>query len=194
MTENSDPADAVGASHSSVPLVEPPPALVVTAARPRLPDGYGLPADDTGLLDWDAVEARLVPALHYWLATVRPNGTPHLIPRWGVWLRGRFWYDGAPTTRHAQNLAANPACSLSLESGNEVVTLEGESRPVRVPEDSLGREIAGAFGKYHDSGYAPGPESWSGPDGGGLRVLTPHRALAWFAFPRDATRFTFTAG
>ena len=25
----------------------------------------------------------------------------------------------------------------------------------------------------------------------GLRVLTPQRALAWFAFPTDATRFTF---
>ena len=26
---------------------------------------------------------------------------------------------------------------------------------------------------------------------GGLRVITPHRAMAWFAFPADCTRFTF---
>jgi hypothetical protein len=159
--------------------------------RPVFPDGYGLPTTSKGMLAWPDVESRLVAATSYWLASVRPDGTPHVVPRWGVWLDGRFWYDGAPTTRHARNLDANPACALHLESGTEVVIVEGTSVPTRAPADSLGVRIAAAFAKYHDQGYSPTADAWAGEDGGGLRVLTPARALAWFAFPKDATRFTF---
>ena len=82
--------------------------------RPTFPDGYGLPETDDGLLEWAAVETRLVGSKHYWLATVRPDGRPHLIPRWGVWVDDAFYYDGSSTTRHARNAEGNPACSLSL--------------------------------------------------------------------------------
>lgn len=168
----------------SAPL--PPPLI----DRPLLPDGYGLPHSTDGLLSWAEVEGRLVAASHYWLSTVRPDGTPHAVPRWGVWLDGRFFYDGAPTTRHVRNLEVNPACSLHLESGTEVVIVEGSSLATRA-EGELGERLSVAFAKYAELGYAPGPDSWAGADGGGLRVLSPHRALAWFAFPQDCTRFTF---
>ena len=161
------------------------------ADRPLMPDGYGLPSSTEGMLAWADVEARLVAATSYWLATVRPDGRPHVVPRWGVWLDGRFWYDGAPTTVHVRNLSANPACSLNLESGNEVVIVEGQSLPARAPADALGARISEAFAKYHDLGYRPAADAWAGENGGGLRVLTPQRALAWFTFPTDATRFHF---
>jgi Pyridoxamine 5'-phosphate oxidase len=161
------------------------------ADRPVLPAGYGVPTTTRGLLSWSDVESRLVAALHYWLATVRPDGTPHVVPRWGVWLDGRFWYDGAPTTRHRRNLDANPACSLHLENGAEAVIVEGTSVPTRADDDGFGKRLAEAFEKYHDLGYAPAADSWSGEHGGGLCVLTPHRALAWFSFPKDCTRFRF---
>jgi len=156
-----------------------------------MPEGYGLPETTDGVLAWSAVEQRLVAAQHYWLASVRPDGRPHTVPRWGVWLDGRFWYDGAATTVHARNLAADPACSLHLESGTDVVVVEGESHPARADATDLGRRLAEAFGKYHAAGYSPGGDAWSGDDGGGLRVLVPQRALAWSAFPTDCTRFTF---
>lgn len=164
------------------------------AERPLFPEGYGLPETTDGLLAWADVEARLVAATSYWLATTRPDGRPHVVPRWGVWLEGHFWYDGAPTTVHARNLHGNPACALHLESGTEAVIVEGESSPARAEPDGLGARIAAAFTKYHDLGYRPGPDAWSGADGGGLRVLRPARALAWFAFPGDATRFRFAPG
>jgi hypothetical protein len=159
--------------------------------RPAFPEGYGLPETTEGLLEWEQVEERLVASVAYWLATVRPDGRPHVVPRWGVWLDGRFWYDGAPTTRHARNLVANPACSLNLENGTEAVVVEGESTPARAPEATLGTRLASAYGKYHDLGYSPAADAWAGEDGGGLRVLTPRRAVAWFSFPSDATRFVF---
>ena len=45
--------------------------------------------------------------------------------------------------------------------------------------------------KYAEHGYEPGPESWEGADSGGLRVMTPEKAMAWFDFPIDMTRFRF---
>lgn len=162
-----------------------------TSARPTFPEGYGVPATSEGLLSWEQVEPRLVAARHYWLSSVRPDGRPHSVPRWGVWLDGRFWYDGAPTTRHARNVERNPAVTLTLESGTEVVIVEGESHASRADPDGLGRRLSAAFAKYAESGYVPGPDSWSGEDGGGLRVITPRLAMAWFSFPSDCTRLTF---
>lgn len=162
----------------------------VNVSRPTMPDGYGVPDSTEGTLSWADVEGRLVASKHYWLSSVRPDGRPHSVPRWGVWVEGRFYYDGAPTTRHARNVAANPACTLTLESGSEVVIVEGDSHATRADPDDLGAKLSAAFGKYHPD-YAPEPDSWSGAQGGGLRVLVPTRALAWFSFPADCTRFAF---
>jgi nitroimidazol reductase NimA-like FMN-containing flavoprotein (pyridoxamine 5'-phosphate oxidase superfamily) len=158
-------------------------------SRPVIPDGYGVPTVAEGMLSWADVEERLRASRCYWLSTVRPDKTPHSVPRWGVWLDGRFFYDGAPTTRHVRNLDQNPACTLTLESGTEVVIVEGTSTPTRADPAGLGAQLATAFEKYHPE-YAPPADSWA-DEGGGLRVITPLRAMAWFAFPSDCTRFTF---
>lgn len=157
-----------------------------------MPDGYGVPDTSDGLLAWSAVEARLTSATEFWLATTRPDGRPHVVPRWGVWLDGRFWYDGSPETRHARNRADNPACVLHLESGTEVVILEGRSAPSAPVTSELGQRLSDAFGaKYRARGYAPPPNAWSGDDAGGLAVFVPVTGLAWTDFPTDVTRFHF---
>src|SRR5215475_11401053 len=129
-------------------------------SRPTVPDGYGVPTTTEGMLSWSDVEERLRASRHYWLATVRPDLTPHSVPRWGVWVDGRFFYDGAPTTRHVRNLVKNPACTLTLESGAEVVIVEGISTATRADPTSLGVRLAAAFEKYHPD-YAPPADSWA---------------------------------
>jgi Pyridoxamine 5'-phosphate oxidase len=165
----------------------------VARDRPQMPDGYGVPVTGDGLLEWSDVEARLIAAPQYWMATTRPDARPHVVPRWGVWVDGRFWYDGAPTTIHVRNLADNPACTLHLEDGWMAVIVDGTSRPASPPGAGLGARLAAAFAeKYADRGYEPEPDAWEGPGAGGLRVLEPVTALAWFDFPGDVTRFRFT--
>ncbi|MET3803251.1 hypothetical protein ABIB25_000235 [Nakamurella sp. UYEF19] len=159
--------------------------------RPAMPVGYGLPDSSDGLLTWAEVEVELVAAHNYWLASVRPDGRPHVVPRWGVWLDGRFYYDGSPETRHVRNVSSNPAMTLNLESGTRTVILEGDSFATRADADGLGGRLSAAFGKYAEAGYSPEPGSWAGESGGGLRVFAPTRALAWFDFPKDCTRFRF---
>jgi hypothetical protein len=115
-----------------------------------------------------------------------------VVPRWGVWMDGRFWYDGAPNTIHARNLNRSPFCTLHLEDGHEAVIVEGRSQAAEPPGLLLGGRLAIEFSaKYSDLGYAPEPASWEGPHAGGLRVLTPVKAMAWFDFPTDVTRFRF---
>ena len=161
--------------------------------RPDMPDGYGVPEEASGTLEWQPVANRLQDALHYWMSTTRPDGRPHVVPRWGVWLDSLFWYDGSPDTVHARNLRGNPACTLHLESGSQAVILEGTSRPADPPGLELGGRIASEFRrKYGDLGYSPEADAWEGDDAGGLVVLTPNKALAWLDFPNDVTRFRFT--
>ena len=157
-----------------------------------MPDGYGVPTELDGLLTWSTVDQRLVDALHYWMATTRPDGRPHVVPRWGAWIDGKLYYDGSPETVHARNARSNDACTLHVGDGKDAIIVEGRtgaSAPVQGP---LGETIATEIGrKYGELGYAPGPDSWSGSDAGGLMVFVPDKAIAWFEFPDDITRFHF---
>jgi len=159
----------------------------VQVSRPIFPDGYLL--NPTSWLDWDEVEQRLSQARNYWLCTVRLDNRPHAVPKWGVWLQGRFYFDGSPQTRHARNLAHNPQVTLHLESGEQVVIVEGTGKAVEKPEPELAQQIAAAYTqKYQQDGYAPQPDQW---DEGGLFEVIPQVALAWTKFTDDPTRFIF---
>lgn len=65
-----------------------------------------------------------------WLATVRPDGRPHLVPIWFVVDDGRWYICTAPGSVKARNLQANPRVSLALEDGTHPLVVEGEARPV----------------------------------------------------------------
>lgn len=163
-----------------------------TADRPMMPDGYGVPETTDGVLPWERVERALVESLHYWVVTTRPDGRPHVVPRWGVWTDDAFWYDGSPGTVHVRNLRADPRMVLHLESGEHAVVLEGTARPSDPLGFDFGRTLSEQFGiKYGPRGYEPAADAWSGPDAGGLVVFRPEKALAWFDFPNDVSRFRF---
>jgi hypothetical protein len=171
------------------------PAGPTAIDRPTMPDGYGVPDDASGLLAWQVVVERLRRSTVYWMATTRPDGRPHVIPRWGVWLDLQLYYDGAPTTRHAANLRENPACAVHLEDGTRAVILEGSSAPAEAPGTDLGGRIAEEMTrKYGPLGYSPTADSWDGENAGGLCVFVPEKAMAWSSFPTDVTRYRFRAG
>src|SRR5919206_3597441 len=108
-------------------------------SRPVMPEGYGVPTTDDGLLDWSWATQRLEAARNYWFSTTRPDGRPHAMPAWAVWLDGVLYFEGSPATRRARNLATNPALSVHLESADEVVILEGEVHEASPPAPVLAR-------------------------------------------------------
>src|SRR5262249_59267329 len=77
------------------------------ASRPHIPD-YGIPDTPEGLLPWSWARERLEQALTYWIATVRPEGRPHMMPSWGAWVGDRFFFEGGPRTRRGRDIAPNP--------------------------------------------------------------------------------------
>jgi general stress protein 26 len=102
-----------------------------TASRPHMP-GYGMLAPDegTGLLPWSWVEERLVRSHDYWLATVTPQGAPHLMPVWAVWHSDGLWFSSSNGSRKARNLAAESRCTLSTDDPLQPVIVSGVARRI----------------------------------------------------------------
>ena len=156
--------------------------------RPRFPDGY-LEAPKS-LLEWKTVEKRLTEAVNYWVCSVTPDGRPHAVPKWGVWVKGCFYFDGSSETKHARNLAANPAISVHLESGEQAVILNGKCQALACPDQHLAEQAAAEYRrKYSSLGYAPQPEQWNL---GGLFEVTPLSVIAWTQFTENPTKFIFS--
>src|SRR5688500_19445019 len=49
-----------------------------------------------------------------WLSTVRPDGTPHLVPIWFSWDGERLFVASKPEARKVRNLRENPKLMLAL--------------------------------------------------------------------------------
>jgi len=147
----------------------------VPARRRPSFDGYGVPTQPEGMLEWTWAEERLDGAHNYWVATAGP----HASPVWGLWHDGGFLFSCGSRSRKARALAADPRIVVHLESGDEVVVVEGVAEPTTATE----RDVDAYEAKYD---YRP-----SAGDGW-YRVL-PRRALAWREadYPRSATRFDF---
>jgi hypothetical protein len=102
---------------------------------------------------------------------------------------GKIYYDGSPETLHARNIERNPNICVNLESGTEVIMLEGTSRAADRPSPELAKRLSIEYKrKYKELGYAPEPDSW---DGGGLFIFTPRQCIAWTKFNENPTKFLF---
>jgi len=101
------------------------------ASRPFMP-GYGIVDADrgSGLLPWSYAEERLAASRNYWLATVRPDARPHVMPVWAVWHDGSLWFSSSLGSRKIRNLRANPHCVATTERADDPVVLEGTAEIV----------------------------------------------------------------
>ena len=76
------------------------------------------------------VERRLQTEQNLWLATVRPNGTPHLVPIWFVWAAGKIYLCTGADSVKVRNLMQNPHVSIALENGSQPMVIEGLAQPI----------------------------------------------------------------
>jgi general stress protein 26 len=106
------------------------------ASRPQLPREYQIlgPTEGSGLLPWSWAMERLSNSRGHWIATTRPDGSPHVMVVWGVWLADNFYFTTSPRSRKACNLAANPRCVVCTERSDQGVVLEGVAEQVTDPE------------------------------------------------------------
>lgn len=143
-------------------------------SRPRLA-GYGVPSEDEGMVEWSWASGQLAGAHNYWLAT----SGPHASPVWAVWDGATLVFTCGATSRKARAIARDPHVVAHLESGAEVVIVEGEAARIEPTA-----ELLAAYAEKY------GPVD---PSIGDWYRVTPHRALAWHErdYPLSATRFDF---
>jgi len=96
-------------------------------SRPHMP-GYGIvgPDEGTGLLPWSWAEEHLVASHDYWLATVLPDGGPHVMPVWGVWHGRSAWFSASDQSRKTRNLRENPRAVITTDNPLQPVVVEGK--------------------------------------------------------------------
>jgi hypothetical protein len=81
-----------------------------------------------------------------WLATVRPDGSPHLAPLWFVWWSDRVYVCTPAATLKSRNMLLNRKIALALEDGITPVIIEGEARRL----DNIPQEVDDLFLRKYD--------------------------------------------
>ena len=155
------------------------------ASRPEMPAGYGIHSGPEGLLSWDCVTSQMAVSRNYWVATTRPDGRPHVMPVWGLWLNEAFYFSTDRSSIKGRNLAANPHLVVHLESGDEVVILEGLAEVVKE------RILLTQFTEAYEAKYQFRPEV--NETAGGVYRLQARAVFAWREsdYPLSATRWLF---
>lgn len=168
------------ASHVVPANAQPQPK----ADRPFAP-GYGIvgTADGKGLLPWSWVAEKMNGCRTFWVATVRGSEPrPHVMPVWGVWLGDAFYFSTGRKSRKGQNLAVNPACTVTNDDGEEAVIIEGQAEELK---DAAALEnMATAYKKK----YKMDPRGMGEP----IFKVRPRKVFGFIekSFPKSATRWT----
>ena len=92
---------------------------------------------------WAEGRQRLETGRWYWLATVRPDGRPHVMPVLAVWLEGAAFFVAADASRKAHNLAGDPHCVMTVALEDAHLVVEGEA--ARVKDAAKLQRVAKAY-------------------------------------------------
>ena len=137
------------------------------------------------------------PDANHFLATVRPDGRPHVAGIGAFWEDGKYYFTSGAGTRKSRNLAENPNCVISVALPGLDLVVEGTAAKV-TDEATLqrvaARAVAGGWpasvsdGAFTAEYSAPsaGPPPWD------LYAVTPITAFGVAtAEPFGATRWRF---
>jgi len=155
--------------------------------RPHMP-GYGiLPAGEgSGLIPWAEAERRLTVAHDYWLATVTPNGAPHVMP---VCERTPCPPPLASSPRDpAGGRAADRRCTVTTDDARDPVVCEGVAERTTDP-GAIATFVAAVNAKYDASVTV----EFQDPGVNGTFAVRPVRAFALSGadFAGSPTRWRF---
>jgi nitroimidazol reductase NimA-like FMN-containing flavoprotein (pyridoxamine 5'-phosphate oxidase superfamily) len=121
----------------------------------------------------------------YWLATVRPDGRPHVVPLLGLWLDDAFYFLTGKTTRREENLSRNSRCVMTTSSTTLPaldLIVEGTCR--KIGDNAMLDHVAEAYGakmgwplEVRDGGvFGPTPPT-AGPPPYAVYELAPEKVI-----------------
>lgn len=82
---------------------------------------------------WSEARSRLVASKAYWLATVQPDGRPHVMPLPGIWMNGSLYVSASHSSQAAANLLHDSRCVVTVSSPEPTgldLVLEGDASTV----------------------------------------------------------------
>jgi hypothetical protein len=110
-----------------------------------------LAADGATVTPWAEARRRLDEAETYWLATVRPDGRPHVRPVLGVWLDSALYFSTSETSRKGKNLAHNSRCVLAVGSlALPALDLVVEGDAAKVSDEAKLHRVADAYAAKYE--------------------------------------------
>jgi len=115
---------------------------------------------------------RLQKEANIWLATVRPDGRPHLVPIWFVWHDNKIWMCTPESSQKVRNLHDNSSATVALEDGGSPVIMEGAT--IVRPVDACPDTTALAFKQKYDWDVRADND-----EDNVLIEFTPIRLIAW---------------
>jgi hypothetical protein len=140
-------------------------SVVVMDGRRRALHMYGAPSTHAPLA-WQWVEDRLSEVGTLWV-TATSVGYPHPRPVWGVWHRELLHLSiGTPSIR--RQLLTDPRLTVHLDSGTDVVIIEGQA----VPYPQTSDDVIQAYNAKYDWDYDV--EQY-----GQLTEVHPQTLVAW---------------
>ena len=130
-----------------------------------------------------------------WLATVDPDGKPHVMPVGMLFLGGNMYFSASRASRKARNIERDPRCTVTVATQPFDLVLEGTAALVTDAD-----ELAGAAGAFAAGGWEPVVEDgaltapYSAPSAGPppwhVYRITPRTVFALAtAEPYGAMRF-----
>jgi general stress protein 26 len=118
----------------------------------------------------------------YWLATVRPDGRPHVAGVGALWLDGKVYFVSGQGTRKSRNLDENPHCVVSVALPTLDLVIEGTA--AKVTDDATLQRLAERYAaqgwpaQVSDGAFtAPYSAPSAGPPPWYLYVVTPRTAF-----------------
>lgn len=153
--------------------------------RPEIPETYGFTASTLHKPPpWQMIAESVRLSRNYWICTVSPDGSPHALPVWGIWLDNELYFVTKRASKKGRNLQANPKVAIHLESGDDVIAFQG--RVVEVSDPSHLAKVASAYSDKYN-----GDQIYS--DIEAVFQLIPHFAFTWLEknYHETATRWRF---
>jgi hypothetical protein len=151
-----------------------------------LPPAYG---KATTPMAWSEADGLLAESRVYWIASVRPDGRPHVVPSDGIWLGNALYFGGSPETVHMRNVRATGHAVAHVGDGLAAAVMVEGSVIDETPTPDLAERLAEENNtKYADYGMTMRPEDYVKTR---VTALRAGRILAWTRYPENATRFEF---
>ena len=86
--------------------------------------------DVRALTTWAEARRRLDEAKTFWLAIVRPDTRPHVMPVLAVWVDGALHFCASDSSHKARNIARNHHCVVTVASDGLDLVVEGDALKV----------------------------------------------------------------